>query len=78
MSNGIKYGKRVTETIYDGATIKQSEDSVSEQFTDKQYLLRDIIEALSVITKGETHKLTIEVCVDKRDRFKLTNRWRVE
>lgn len=72
----IKHGRRITETIYDGIVVKTQNDIVSEQFTDKQYLLRDIIDGLSVITNGSTRKLEIEICLDKQNRFKLTQRWR--
>lgn len=74
----IKHGKRITETIYDGVMVKTLEDNVSEVFTDQQFLLKEIIEGLGVITSGQTRKLEIEVCLDKRDRYKLTQRWRVQ
>lgn len=73
----IKHGKRITETIYDGLVVKQENEIVSEQFIDVQYLLRGIIDGgLGIITSGGTRKLEIVICVDKQNRFKLTQRWK--
>lgn len=74
----IKHGKRITETIYDGLVVRELEDNVSEVFTDQQNLLRHIIDNLGVITSGQTRRLEIEVCIDKRNRYKLTQRWRIQ
>lgn len=74
----IKHGEIQTKKYYDGDVVKVIEDFESEQFTDKEYLLRDIIAGLVVITSGQTHKLTIEINIDNKGRYKLTQRWRVE
>ena len=73
----IKHGEISTSKYYDGDIVSTVTDYESEQFTDKQYLMRDIIDGMSVITSGQTNKLIIEIKVDKQERFKLTQRWRV-
>jgi hypothetical protein len=72
MANQITINK-----YYDGVIIGTVTEIEEQQFTDKQYLLRDIIDGLSTITSGQTRKLIIEVSLDKQDRYKLTQRWRV-
>lgn len=74
----IKHGEIQTRKYYDGNVVKEILDVESEQFTDKEFLLKEIINGLSVITTGKTHKLIIEICLDKQERYKLTQRWRVE
>jgi hypothetical protein len=77
--NDIKHGKIVlTTSYYDGivsATKKELEVSL---FTTKENILKDIIESLEVISSGETHKLGLEVSVDKTGRFRLLKKWAIK
>lgn len=72
----IKYGKRIiTETYYDGTVASSKEELEFDKFTDKQMMLKDIIETLGTINRGETKRLVIEICVDSKNRYRLTSRW---
>lgn len=76
MYSDMKHGKKIlTETYYDGQVVGAASEWQSEMFTDKQYIMRDVIDSLTPLTTGLTHKLTIEVTIDKKNRYKLTQRW---
>lgn len=75
MSN-ILHGKRITvESYYDGNLASTKQEYEVSIFSSKDAILRDVIDALGVISSGETHKLTIEVCIDSKDRYRLIKRW---
>lgn len=72
----IQYGKHITaETIHGGEVTGIKHEYETSSFTDKQYLLKDVIDLLGTVSRGETSKLTIEVCVDKKNRYRLVSRW---
>jgi capsid portal protein len=72
----IIHGRRiVTETYYDGIITRTSEQIEPSMFTDKQTMLKDVIDALAVITSGQTKKLEIEISLDNKGRYLLTKRW---
>lgn len=74
--SSIQHGRRITaETIYDGRVASTTHEFETSQFTDKQYLLKEVIDLLGTVSRGETSKLTIEVCVDKKQRYRLISRW---
>lgn len=67
-----------TVTYYDGQPIKTGQELSQSLFTDKQSLLKDIIDALSVISSGATTKLTVEIRLDKKGRMQLVKKWAVD
>lgn len=75
----MNHGKIITtDKYYEGKvteTIKEMEESV---FTDKGTVLKEVIIALSLVSKGETTKLQLEVCLDKHGRYRLIKRWVVQ
>lgn len=72
----LEFGKRIiTETYYEGAVTKTKEEFEQPVYTNKREALKTIIDALTVITEGQTSKLNIEVCVDNKGRYKVTKRW---
>jgi hypothetical protein len=74
----IIHGRRiVTEVYYEGIIARNEEQYELEQFTDRNAMLKDVIDALAVITNGTSDKLELEICVDKKGRYKLTRRWSV-
>lgn len=79
MSNTvITYGRRITsEVYYEGQVSSSSEQIEESMFTSKQQILKDVIDALAVISSGETRKLELELQVDSKGRYKLTKRWAV-
>ena len=77
MSN-ILHGKRTTiESFYEGELRSTKHEMEVSQFSTRNDLLKDIIDALSVINKGETKKLTVEVCIDEKGRYRLVKKWLV-
>lgn len=75
----IEYGEEITRRKkYAGEVIGTINELEKEQFTEKQFILKEIIEALGVVTSGTTNDLALRIQVDKRGRYKLTQRWRVQ
>lgn len=72
----IDYGKKiVSESYYEGSVVKAKVELESEHFTDRDHLLKDMIDALMVITAGKTRDLNLRIQVDKQGRYKLTQRY---
>lgn len=72
------HGKVITtESYYDGEVTSIRKEQEQSLFTDKQNILKEIIEALGIINSGETDKLSIEVCLDKQRRYRLVKKWRI-
>lgn len=66
-----------TESYYDGQLASVKQEYEIPIFSSKPGLLRDIIEALAVITSGETNKLTLEVSIDNKKRYRIIKKWSV-
>lgn len=74
----ITHGRRiVTEKYYDGQLIGNGVMFEVEKFSDRNTMFKDVIDALAVITQGQTTKLELEICVDKKGRYLITRRWEV-
>ena len=74
--NDIRFGKRITtQVFYDGQLVATLTDNEVENFTDRNTMLRDVIDALAVLTNGSTNKLELCIIVDKKGRFKLSKKW---
>lgn len=75
----LLHGKRiVTESYYEGSVASVKQEIEVSLFSTKETVLKDVIEALSVISGGETRKLSLEVCIDSKDRYRLVKRWVVQ
>ncbi len=75
----ILHGKVITSvSYYDGAIASTKQENEVSIFSSKESILKDLIDSLSVISSGETHKLNVEVCVDKQGRYRLIKRWVIE
>lgn len=75
----IQHGKIITtETYYEGSINSTKREVEQSIFTDKQTILKDVIDALGMINSGETSKLTLEVCLDTKGRYRLLKKWSVE
>lgn len=72
----MQYGKLITIESYDNneltATRHQYEVPVYAEFKD---VPAEIFTALSVITKGMTTKLEIEIKIDSQGRYRITKKW---
>jgi len=67
----------VSYSVYDHEIkSKQVELEKSTHTTDKM-LLKDIIDTLPAFTRGETNKLTLELCRDKIGRLRIVSKRRL-
>lgn len=74
----MNHGKIITtESYYNSELASTKCEHEVSVLTDTQSLLKDVIEALSVITKGETHHLEVTVLVDKEGRMRMVRKWTV-
>lgn len=72
----IQHGKLITtESYYDGTIASTKHEMEVSIFSTKEGILRDVIDAMGLVASGETHKLTLEVCVDSKQRYRLVKRW---
>jgi predicted metallo-beta-lactamase superfamily hydrolase len=72
----IDHGHRTTiDAFYDGVLVSSKQEIEVSLFTDKNNLLKDVIDALSVISSGETTKLDICIKVDPQKRYRLIKKW---
>jgi hypothetical protein len=65
----------VIDSYYNGILVSSKQETEISQFTSKETLLKDVIEALGVINAGETNKLTLEICIDTKGRYRLIKKW---
>ncbi len=78
MSSLVQHGQLITtETYYNGEVSEKRQELKLSLFTDKQSILKDVIDALSVVSSGASSKLTIEIYVDKQGRYRLVKKWLV-
>lgn len=76
--SSITHGHRITtETIYNGEITGIKHELEQSVFTDKQNVLKEVIDALALINSGESAKLTMEVCLDSKGRYRLVKKWSV-
>lgn len=72
----ILHGKQITiQSYYEGAIASTKHELEVSLFSSKESILRDVIEAMSVISSGESKKLELSVCVDSHGRYRLVKRW---
>lgn len=72
----IQYGKKITSTsYYDGAPISTKEEVEVSVLSSRESILKDVIEAMGVISRCETHKLTIEVEINSKGKYRLIKKW---
>lgn len=75
----IEHGKMITiQSYYNGDLSNTKQEYEVSIFSNKDMILKDIIEAMSVLTKGETHKLNLDIAIDQQGRYRLTRKWTVE
>ncbi len=73
----LQHGKKIIiESYFNGELTKTQEEFEVNIFTTKETILKDIIEALAVVTKGETTRLNLEIMVDKQGRYRIIKHWR--
>lgn len=74
----MEFGRLITsETYYEGQVTRSITEMEVSVITDRDTLLKEIIEALTPLTKGDTHKINLEVCIDNKGKYRLVKRWSV-
>jgi hypothetical protein len=72
----IEYGKEITtKSFFDGELSATKLEYEQTLLSDKNLLLKDLIEAITPLSKGETTKMTIELRVDQKNVYHLKKRW---
>lgn len=72
----IQHGKQITiESYYDGQLTATKHEYEMSVFSSKDAILKDVIEALAVISSGQSHKLSLEICIDSKGRHRLIKKW---
>ena len=72
----IQHGKTIVSTsYYDGVVSSIKQEMEVSIFSAKETILKDVIDALTLINKGETHKMTLEITVDNHGRYRLVKKW---
>ena len=74
----IQHGKTIVSTsYYDGVVSSIKQEMEVSIFSAKETILKDVIDALTLINKGETHKMTLEITVDNHGRYRLVKKWAI-
>lgn len=75
----ISFGRRiVSESIYEGEVQTTKVEIERQHFTEYEQLLKDFLDSVRLLSDGSTHKLNIEICLDKQGRYKFTDRYEVK
>lgn len=74
----LDYGKVTTsETYYDGVITNTRKEVEISIMSTRDELLKDLIDSLEVISSGETHKLTLEINVDSKGKYRIVRKWAI-
>jgi len=74
--SSIDYGKEITTKSYFAGELAATKCEFEQTvLSDKTMLLKDIIDAISILSKGETNKMIIELRVDDKQVYHLKKRW---
>lgn len=74
----IKHGRLTTTVSYfDGEVASEKKQVEMSLFSSKETILKDVIDALSLISRGDTTKLEMEVIVDQQGRLRFVKKWLV-
>lgn len=68
----------VTESYFNGELSSSKQEIEISMFSTKESLLRDIIDALAVISSAETDRLNIDIKLDQKGRYLLRKKWTVQ
>lgn len=72
----LVHGKQTTTiSYYEGDVASTKILYEVPLFTTKETLLKDMIEAMDVLTSGGTQKLELCIHIDSKGRYKLTKSW---
>ena len=72
----IEFGKVITsESFYRGEVVSTKKEQEVSQLSSREQILKDMIESLDVITKGDTNKLDLCIQIDKSGRWRIVKKW---
>ena len=72
----IQHGKKCTTvSYYDGCPTSTKEEYEVSIISSRENILKDVIDSMIVISKGESHRLTMEIEVNAKGRYRLIRRW---
>lgn len=75
---GIQHGKTIVSTsYYDGVVSSVKQELEVSIFSAKETILKDVIDAITLVNKGETHKMTLEISIDSKGRYRLLKKWSI-
>lgn len=70
-----EHGKVITtESYYDGNLSHTKQEFEVSLFTDNNTIIKDIIDGLGVLTKGETDRVQFDITV-QNGKYRLIRRW---
>jgi hypothetical protein len=71
-----EYGKEITTKSYFAGELSATKYEYEQTvLSDVNSILKDIIEAIGMLNKGETTKMTLELRVDERKVYHIKKRW---
>lgn len=65
----------VIESYYEGALASTKQEYEVSIFSTKESILRDVIDALGLISDGSTKKLDLCIQIDVQGRYRMIKRW---
>ena len=73
-----QHGKHTTiQSYYEGQVVSTKDEMEVSLFTTKESILKDVVDALSLINRGDTKKLEICVQVDDKKRMRMIKKWQL-
>lgn len=74
----MEFGRLITsETYYEGQVKLVTKDMEVSIITDRDSVLKHIIESLEPLTKGDTDKVNLDVYIDNKGQYRIIKRWSI-
>ncbi len=72
----ILHGKRITTvSYYDGLETSTKQEIEVSLLSSREDILKDVIESMSVVSRGETNRLTLDIEINSKGRYRLIKRY---
>ena len=72
----MTYGKKITIESYDNSELTSTKIQYEiPVHTSREQVLKDLIDALTVLTSGETRKLELDIAINQAGNWRLIKRW---
>lgn len=74
----MEYGRIITsETYYEGVVTNTRKDIEVSIMSSRDELLKDLIDCLDVVSNGDTHKLSLDITVDNKGKYRILKKWAI-